>query len=45
MDHFLKLTFIFEVKLNREDTKNGSHYKDKSKVELGAILSSMQLYL
>ncbi len=45
MDHFSKLTPIFEGKLNREDTPNGKHYKDKCKVELEDNLSSVQFYL
>ncbi len=45
MDHSSKSPSIFEGKLNREDTPNGVYYEDKDKVELGAILSSVQFYL
>jgi len=45
MAHSSKSTPILEGKMNWEDTPSGANYKDKYKVELGAILSSIQFYL
>lgn len=44
MEHSLKSTPVFKGKLNREDTPNGVHYKENCKVDLRAILNSVQLY-
>jgi len=45
MDYSSKLMPIFEGKMKREDTQNGAHHKKKYKVELGAILITVQFYL